>query len=100
MQAFGLVRISKKQNLVENSFTKLSECKKIGVGPRSLLYIYNLNLTFVGTSPVAEEPLLGIWEALTFLDCKKLKKKNLREPRVSRHNGGPILSPPLNPSIR
>ena len=32
MQALGLVRIPKKQNLVENSSTKISECKKMRLG--------------------------------------------------------------------
>ena len=31
MQAFGLIRIHKK--LVEISFTKISECKKMVLGP-------------------------------------------------------------------
>ena len=33
MQAFGLVRISKKQNFFEISLKKISERKKNGVGP-------------------------------------------------------------------
>ena len=32
MQALGLVRISKKQDLVEISFEKISECRKLGLG--------------------------------------------------------------------
>ena len=33
MQALGLVRLSKNLNFVAISFTKLSECKKNGIGP-------------------------------------------------------------------
>ena len=36
MKVLGLVRIRKK-NLVEISFTKISVCKKLGLGP-NLLY--------------------------------------------------------------
>ena len=32
MQALGLVRMSKEQNVIEISFNKISECKKIGLG--------------------------------------------------------------------
>ena len=32
MQALGLVKIFKKQNLIEISFVKISKCKKMGLG--------------------------------------------------------------------
>ena len=41
MQALCLVRIFKKPNLVEISFTKVSECKKMGLGQNSHLKINN-----------------------------------------------------------
>ena len=34
MQALVLVRIPKKQNIVKIQFTKISECKKMGLGRR------------------------------------------------------------------
>ena len=33
MQALGLVTISKKQNFVDILLEKISECKKLGLGP-------------------------------------------------------------------
>ena len=35
MQALGLVRISKKQNLIEISLKKMSEYKQMGLGQKS-----------------------------------------------------------------
>ena len=47
MQGLGLVRISKKQIFVVISHKGISECKKMGLGPKSYLDIqlveYNLN---------------------------------------------------------
>ena len=46
MQTLSSVRISKKQNLVENSITKMSECKKMGLGQK--LHQLSLALVFLG----------------------------------------------------
>ena len=50
MQGLGLVRISKKQNLIETLFLKNSECKKLGLVP-TLQPIYKSTLQPIYPSP-------------------------------------------------